>query len=146
KAIGVFSRKSVMPKLLHVNSYEMNKRIYEKEIEYLNHIIDMARRYMEDRQNINIGIFGTSIAGIWLSEIITKGNYVRADQQVFYVEEDEDYLQRKIGVNEYPVRRLDEIDGSAIIFLPFPQYVAENIIKRCEKRYRNLEFVNFKFG
>ncbi|MDE7132079.1 MAG: class I SAM-dependent methyltransferase, partial [Lachnospiraceae bacterium] len=35
KAIGVFSRKSVMPKLLHVNSYEMNKRIYEKKIEYL---------------------------------------------------------------------------------------------------------------
>lgn len=145
KAIGVFSRKSIVPKSLYQNSYEINKHVYEKKIEYLNQVIDTAIRYTEDRRNTNIGIFGVSVAGIWLSEIITRNGYVREDQQVFYVDEDEDYLRRKTGVNGYPIYRLDEIEEPAIFFLPFPQYVAENIIRRCEKKYKNLEFVNFKF-
>ncbi len=120
----------------------MNKEIYGQKVEYIDSVIDIVRKYVEE--NRNIGIFGMSVAGIWLSEIITKGNMECSEKNIFYIEEDEEILQRKIGVNGYPIYSLEEVAAEeAVIFLPFPKYIAESIKRRYEKEYSNREFVVF---
>lgn len=142
KEIGIFSRKSNELQASYQNSYELNKKIYNRKIEYLDSIIDTVKRCVE--KNVHIGIFGTSIAGVWLSEIVTKGAISLVDRQIFYIEEDEDFRQKKTGVNGYPIYRLEEVTEHAVIFLPFPKYIAENIKRRCEKKYKHLDFIIFE--
>lgn len=65
------------------------------------------------------------------------------DKKVFYVDEDEDILRRRTGINGYPICRLEEMEENSVIFLPFPGYAAESIKRRCENKYDNCEFVVF---
>ena len=140
KEIGVFFQKRVS-RALSRGSYERNKEIYCKKIEYLDFVIDTVLKYVEESNHI--GIFGTSVAGIWVSEIITKEFPNHTDKEIFYIEEDEDFLKKRVGVKGYPIYRLEEISEPAIILLPFPQYIAENIKRRCERVYSNLKFIIF---
>lgn len=141
KEISFFCSKKEISQNRFPDFYQQNKEIYERKIEYLNSIIDTVWKYVG--KNRNIGIFGTSVAGIWLSEIITKGMTKCDGKNLFYVEEDEEILQRKADVGRYPVYRLEEIVEKAVIFLPFPDYIAESIQRRCESEYSNCEFVVF---
>lgn len=141
KEIGFFCRKGSSLWEKGARTYEINKKIYDKSIEYLDRVIDIISQYME--KNVCIGIFGTSIAAIWVSQIIVEGGAI-LDNKIFYIEEDEDYLDKKVGVNGYPIYRLDECTKPAVVFLPFPRYIAENVKKRCEKDYPNLHFIVFE--
>lgn len=142
KEIVVFAKKAACKQKLYPNLYNQNKKIYKEKVNYLNRAIDIVKEHLE--KNFSIGIFGTSIAGVWLSEIITdiilESNN---DKEVFYVEEDEDMLKKGIGVNGYPIHRLEEIVKSSIIFLPFPHYISESIMKRCADKYEHLNFISF---
>lgn len=142
KEIGVFCKKGSRSWRKDEKIYEYNKKIYDKSIEYLDRAIDTIGKYIEKYDRI--GIFGTSIAAIWVSQIIVEGNYDVTDKEIFYIEEDEDYLNKKIGVNGYPIYQLDECGKQSIVFLPFPRYIAEKIKKRCEKNCPNLRFVIFE--
>lgn len=99
KEIGVFCKKRNVLQKLEENAYALNKAIYDKKIEYLDSVIDTVEKYI--RRNRNIGIFGTSIAGVWLSEIITSQGLARSGTNIFYIDEDEDSLQRKMGGGEW---------------------------------------------
>lgn len=123
------------------NFYQLNKKIYDQKIIFLNSVIDKVRYY--NSKYSNVGIFGTSLAGVWVSEIIEKENIGNCGKNIFYVEEDEDALRKKIGANGYPIFRLKEICEEAVIFLPFPKYMAENILQRVKNVYRHLRFINF---
>lgn len=142
KEIALFCSKDETLPRQFPSSYQMNKEIYERKIEYLNRVIDTVRICVEG--NRDVGIFGTSIAGVWVSEIITKGDIDRMGKNIFYIEEDEEILQRKTGVNGYPICRLEDIEEDAVILLPFPKYIAKSIKSRCESRYCNCEFIVFE--
>lgn len=142
KEIGVFCKKRNVLQKLEENAYALNKAIYNKKIDYLDSVIDTVEKYI--RRNRNIGIFGTSIAGVWLSEIITSQGLARSGRNIFYIDEDEDSLQRKMRGDGYPIYRPGEVLESAVVFLPFPRYIADHIKERCEKRYVNLKFVVFE--
>lgn len=139
KDIVVFSKKSNDQQKVFFDLYQTNKKIYEQQIDFLNNSIDIIREYVT--KNKHIGIFGTSIAGVWLSEIITKGDMACDRKDIFYIEEDEEILRRETGVNGYPICRLEEIAEEAIIFLPFPRYIAESIKRRCMQEFSNCEFI-----
>lgn len=141
KEIAVFCSKKEIKQKKCIYSYQVNKEIYEQKVVYLNRVIDTVHEYVE--ANSCIGIFGTSIAGVWLSEIITKGELDCANKKIFYVEEDEEILRQKTGVNGYPIYRLEEIEEDAVVFLPFPRYIAESIKRRCKNKYYNCKFVIF---
>lgn len=142
KEIGLFCKKGNVSWKKKRNIYELNKNIYNTSIEYLDRVIDAIGEYTE--KNAHIGIFGTSIAAIWVSQIIVEGGYAITDKEIFYIEEDEDYLHKKVGVNGYPIYPLGEYMKPAVVFLPFPRYIAESIKKRCEKDYHNLHFIVFE--
>lgn len=142
KEIAIFCMKSNTLQEDKRNSYSLNKEIYDKKIDYLDHVIDTVQEYL--KQNKNIGIFGSSIAGVWLSEIIKREGFFYPDTKIFYLDEDEDSLKRNIGENGYPICRPEEVTESAVVFLPFPRYIADNIKRRCEKVYDNFEFVIFE--
>lgn len=142
KEIGIVSKKRIPLQNLYKNMYEDNKEIYDEKIFFLNRVIDRIQDCLKN--NRVVGIFGTSIAGVWVSEIITKCTCFSKDNKIFYVEEDEDFLRKKIGVNGYPICRLSDIHEQAVILLPFPGYIAEKIRNRCERLYSNLEFISFE--
>lgn len=140
KEIGLFCKKTARNQLMSETQYGKNKYIYNKVVAYLDKVIDIVQKYV--KENVSIGIFGTSIAGVWLSEIITKSMDVN-EKELFYVDEDKEVLQKKIGENGYPIYSPTEIPESAVVFLPFPEYIAKNIKERCEKIYKELKFVSF---
>ena len=142
KEIGIFSIRSKIQQNLCSDLYHKNKKIYEEKVDYLDGIINTVREYLVKKEHI--GIFGTSIAGVWLSEIITKGDVECIGKDIFYIEEDEEILQKKTGVNGYSIRSLEEVVDDAVIFLPFPRYIAEGIKRRCENKYSNCEFIVFE--
>lgn len=142
KEIAYFCSNKAGLQRQSVNYYQINKKIYERKVEYLNSVIDTVESYVEE--NRNIGIFGTSVAGVWISELIAKEKWECREKNIFYIEEDEEALQKKTGANDYPICRLEDIRDDAVIFLPFPKYIAESIKRRCERAYGNCEFVVFE--
>lgn len=141
KEVAVFARKAKKIGENQDNLYFQNKEIYNENMEYLNHVIDVTEKYVRDRKCL--GIFGMNIAGIWLSEIITNHIEIQADQLLFFVDEDEDVFYREIGVNNFPIYSLDKMPKSATVFLPFPQYISDRIKSKYEKKYNSIEFVAF---
>ena len=142
KEIGVFCKKSSILQKMEENAYALNRMIYDSKIGYLDNVIDTVGEYM--KRNRNVGIWGTSIAGVWLSEIITSQGLVCSGTNIFYIDEDEDSLQRKMGENGYPIYRPEEVLEPAVVFLPFPRYIADHIKEKCEKRYTNLKLIVFE--
>ena len=50
-------------------------------------------------------------------------------------------VSRRIGENQFPIYRVEEITEEAVILLTFPQYIANRIKKRYEKQYSYLRFL-----
>lgn len=141
KELAVLAKKSVVDYDCEDDLFEINKKIYNENIDYLNRVIDITKKYVRNRNCL--GIFGMSVAGAWLSEIITNQIGIENNQTVFYVDEDEDVLNQKIGINGYPIYRLEEVEEFATVFLPFPQYVSERIKNKYMNKYNNIEFIDF---
>lgn len=141
KEINIFCSKGKICKRTLSNFYEINRKIYNQKIDFLNLVIKIVRKHV--KKYTHIGIFGTSIAGVWIAEIIEKENITCMGKKIFYVEEDEEMLQRQTGINGYPIYQLESINEDAVIFLPFPKYTTENIMRRVQERYQHLEFINF---
>lgn len=141
KEIGIFVKKGGNLQELQTNWYEYNRNMYQKSIHYLDNVIDVAIENIEKYQYI--GIFGMALAGVWLAEIITEKILSQQKKKIFFIDEDEDILQKKEGANGYPIYRLEEITQNAIVFLPFPRYIADGIEKRCSEKYKNIKFIKF---
>ena len=141
KELAVLARKSISSVTCSDNLYKQNKQIYNENVDYLNHVIDVTKGYVKNRNCL--GIFGMSVAGVWLSEIITNHIKIQNNQKIFYIDEDEDVISQKIGANGYPIYRLEEVGESAAVFLPFPQYVSDRIKHKYENKYNHIEFIDF---
>ena len=141
KEIGLFCKKSNHIQKWEREAYRVNKNIYDNSIKFLDRAIDIIGEHIEN--NTCIGIFGTSVAGVWTSQIIAETGYEIENKNIFYIEEDRDYLEKKTGVNGFPIYEIGELTEKAVVFLPFPRYVAENIKRRCETIYPKLKFVIF---
>lgn len=97
--------------------FNQNLKMYNQNIEYLNNVIDVAESYIKDKEYI--GIFGVSIAGIWLSEIIINYIEIQEGQELFFAYGDIDILNRKIGVIDLPIYNLENIPKQATVFCHF---------------------------
>ena len=141
KEIGLFCKKNNSVQKWERDAYEVNRSIYDNSIKCLDRAIDIIDEHID--RNMCIGIFGTSIAGVWTSQIIVESGYAIENKNIFYIEEDSDYLEKKTGVNGFPIYQIGELTERAVILLPFPRYVAENIKRRCEIIYPKLKFIIF---
>lgn len=121
--------------------FNQNLKMYNQNIEYLNNVIDVAESYIKDKEYI--GIFGVSIAGIWLSEIIINYIEIQEGQELFFAYGDIDILNRKIGVIDLPIYNLENIPKQATVFLPFPKFAFDWIKRKYKNRYDNIEFIDF---
>lgn len=140
KEIWAFSMINEQKSQMEQNLYEENREIYTRKVGYLNNVIDIV----EDccRSNDKFAIWGMSNAGIWIAEIMKKLD--GTDKQVVWIEEDEDILQKGYGVYGYPISRIDMIDFDTVVFLPFPLYVAQNIMKRYSALSDKIKFICFE--
>lgn len=127
---------------VHKNLYEYNKNAYAKCLAYLNCVIDEVEKCINNSDII--GIWGTSIAAIWVSEIINEYPIATLQKRVFFIDEDEEVFQNKTQINGFPIYRAEEIMDNTAVLLPFPDYVAMSIKERFEKKNSSLKFIMFK--
>lgn len=139
KEIWAFARKGISKE--SSNIYDINKHKYNKCLDYLNRVGAVVENVVMENKNSVVGVFGISNAGVWISEIICKTSMGGGKNKIFFVDEDEEMVSRRIGENEFPIYRVEEITEEAVILLPFPQYIANRIKKRYEKQYSYLRFL-----
>lgn len=138
KEVWAFAKKGSVK--LYSNLYERNKQLYTTNLLYLNNVIAKVEKAIKKYNNI--GIFGMANAGIWIAEIInTSGGEILKQKTIFFVEEDEDIIKRKIGVNNFQIYRMEEVMWDSAILLPFPRYVADSIKERYEKKFSYIKFI-----
>lgn len=140
KRHGVFARKSKRELKNILSIYDSNKKVYMNTISYLDRVIDIVYEYGKD--NKNIAIFGMHLAGIWIMEVMEKLG-VHENKNIVWVDEDDEVLERGTGLNGYPICRIEDIQSETIVFLPFPDYVAKNIMKRYLESGKNIKFICF---
>ena len=109
---------------------------------YLNRVTDTIERYIKDAYEI--GIFGTANAAIWVLEIIRQYDSLVLGKNIFFVDENEEIIKNKKCIGGNPIYCVDNIPENAIVFLPFPNYIADNIMERYEKKYPRVKFVAFE--
>ena len=137
KEFGYIFSKST-PKSLDTSSlYENNKKNYERIIRYINDVIETVRKEVKHHQAI--GIFGTSLAGLWLVQAVR--DVVSEPSHIFFIDEDEDLLGKRL--EGYDVLCPKDVTENAVVFFPFPKYVSSDIIHRMKaKQYlENCKFV-----
>ncbi len=140
KEIWAFAKKSTEKN--DSNLYEYNKRKYDECRVYLNRVTDTIERYIKDAYEI--GIFGTANAAIWVLEIIRQYDSLVLGKNIFFVDENEEIIKNKKCIGGNPIYCVDNIPENAIVFLPFPNYIADNIMERYEKKYPRVKFVAFE--
>lgn len=140
KEIWSFSRVNGQVCQRGQNLYRENKEKYIKALNYLNDVIHTVERIC--KSNDKLAIWGMSIGGIWLAEIIREIGW--KGSQIIWVEEDEDVLRKRDGVYGYPICKIDSISADTVVFLPFPSYVAQNIMQRHSEYKKSLKFIFFE--
>lgn len=140
KEIGVFDKKCTEKK--YSNLYKYNKGKYNECRMYLNRAIDTIERYIKDVDKI--GIFGTANAAIWVLEIIGQYESLVFGKNIFFVDENEEIIRNKKCIGGKSIYRVEDIPQNAIVFLPFPNYIAGNIVGRYEKKYPQIKFITFE--
>lgn len=139
KEIWSFSRVNGHIQQRGQNFYKVNKEVYEKTLDYLNDVVSIVEKVC--LSNDKLAIWGMSNGGIWIAEIIKKLG--GADRQIIWIEEDEDVLQKEYGMYGYQICRIDSVASGTAVFLPFPSYVAQNIMKRYLGYREKLKFIFF---
>lgn len=139
KEIWAFAKRGV--DRYSENRYEINRRLYEENLRFLNNAVAKVEDVVAHNQNI--GIWGMANAGVWIAEII-EAMEKEDGKTFFFIDEDEEILKRKIGVNGFPICRVEDVKQEAAVLLPFPSYVAQNIRKRYEDKYEHLKMISLE--
>lgn len=140
KEIWTFSMIDESTTWIGQNLYSKNKEAYVRKIDYLNRVIDSVEK--EYWCNDKLAIWGMSNAGIWIAEIMKRLD--GKNKQIIWIEEDEDVLQNGYGVNGYPISRVQQIDFGTTVFLPFPIYIAQDIMNRYVELNEKIKFICFE--
>lgn len=64
-------------------------------------------------------------------------------KQITWIEEDEEIMQKGYGVNGYPISKIEKLDFNTVVFLPFPDYVSRDIMRRYCKYSPKIHFISF---
>ncbi|MFH0957177.1 MAG: hypothetical protein V1897_00590, partial [Pseudomonadota bacterium] len=97
-------------------------------INWLESVLNHARSFGKDEE---LGIFGTAIAGTWLSNCL--GNKFS-----FFVDEDPFRIgKRHLG---RLIKHPTEVDPNTSVYLAFPARMAKELFVRLSSNYPNINF------
>lgn len=131
KEMTILARKNVALKIVlsvSETALEASHRGLHAAISWLNENIACASRIAEQDE---LGIFGTSIAAVWLCNEVP-------DQVTFFVDEDTDRIN-KLFLGR-PVYHPKNIPDKGSVYIPLPHVVASGIAERL-KIYGNRFFI-----